>query len=153
MLRNKQQNKALHLLVGELNISSEMKEELVYQFTNGRETSSSKMLVNECQSLINHLNHIKNGTSATNRKVSNHSVSRMSREDKDKCQKMRRKILSIFHEMGWKKQGQLDWTRINEWLLTRGYLKKALNDYKLAELPKLVSQVEKLLLHHYNGKI
>lgn len=149
MFRNKQQNKALHALITDLGIDQETKEELVYQFTKGRESSSSKMLVFECQALINHLNVLKNEAHATNRRVTNQTV---SSADKAKSQKMRRKILSTCHEMNWRKNGALDWPRINAFLLKSGYLQKPLNDYTAQELPKLVTQFDQVLKSYYDEK-
>lgn len=142
MLRNKNQNITLHKLVGDLKIDTEMKSDLVRQYTNGRETSSAKMLVNECQALINHLIVVKNGSgSAPGTKIKAY--------EKTPENVMRRKILSICHEMNWKIGQQLDWSRINFWLDKYGYLHKDLNDYTLAQLPKLVTQFENLLKSHY----
>lgn len=139
MYRNKQQNTILHKLLGDLNIDKETKSDLVMQFTQERETSSSKMLVSECQALINHLNIIKNGPVQKNHASEQNTVQN----------KMRRKILSICHEMNWKLGQQLDWERINFWLQKYGYLHKDLNKYTEAELPKLVTQFENLLQSYY----
>lgn len=139
MYRNQSQNKRLHQLIGELNIDNEQKEELVYQYTNGREKSSAKMLMNECQSLINYLDLIKKGN----------TPKQQESKEITPAQRMRRKILSICHEMGWKQNGAIDWDRLNGWLSKSGYLKKDLNDYTEAELPKLVTQFEQLLKSHY----
>lgn len=131
MLRTPDQNRQLHTLLGKLSIDAEVKQELVYEFTAGRETSSSKMEVKECQALINHLNHIvKHGG--------------------DKTDKQRKKILSICYEMNWTVEGgRIDWPRLNAFLLKSGYLKKELNTYTAKELPKLVSQFENLLKSYY----
>lgn len=130
MIRNAQQNKRLHLLIGELNIDKEAKQDMVYQFTNKRETSTAKMNVVECQNMINHLAQLK-------------------KQAVDKKDRMRKKILSICHEMQWTLNGQIDWKRLNEFLNKSGYLHKPLNDYTLAELPKLVTQFENLLKSYY----
>lgn len=132
MIRTLEQNAVLHKLLGELGIEPELKSELVFQYTNGRTERSSQMNVEECQALINHLNHIKKEV-------------RPDKEDK-----MRKKILSICHEMNWKTpQGKIDWDRLNNWMLKYGYLKKRLNEYSFTELPTLVTQFESLLRTYY----
>lgn len=62
-----------------------------------------------------------------------------------KAQAMRRKIIALCHEMGWKNtDGTINMTRVNAYCTQRGYLKKPLNDYTTRELPKLVTQFENL---------
>lgn len=143
MYRNNKQNAALHSLIGELNIDTEQKEELVYQYTNGRTTSSSKMLIDECQSLINHLNAIKKGMTP--------------RPDKWKENienVMRRKILAICHELQWTKGGKVDLPRLDDWLIKSGMYHKKLNDLTAKELPSQITQLEKVLQSSYaKGKI
>lgn len=142
MLRNKQQNTHLHALLNELSIDKETKEDLVYQYTNKRERSSSKMLVAECQALINYLRHLKQNTVDVVKKA--RPVLENTPENK-----MRRKVLSLFHELNWKANQTLDWNRINAWMDKFSYLHKPLNAYKPNELPKLITQVEQLLKTHY----
>lgn len=137
MFRTKQQNSRLHALITQLNIDAETKEELVHKFTSGRTTSSSKMLVTECQSMINNLDAMTKGYT---KNIANENTPE---------NKMRRRILSICHEMGWKKEGVLDWEKINAFLLKSGYLHKSLNEYTAKELPKLVTQFEQLLKSFY----
>lgn len=62
-----------------------------------------------------------------------------------KGQAMRRKIIALCHEMGWKNtDGTINMTRVDAYCTQRGYLKKALNHYTTRELPKLVTQFERL---------
>ncbi len=131
MVRTAQQNSRLHLLLGKLNVEKETKEDLVYQFTSGRETSSSKLEFKECQALIDHLG-------------------RLTKQTFDSGDKMRKKILSVVHELGWETpSGKIDWKSLNEYLLKFGYLHKTLNDYEYKELPTLVTQFENLLRTEY----
>ena len=134
MLRNNTQNSRLHLLIGQLNIDKESKEDLVYQFTSGRETSSSKLEFKECQALIDHLGSL-------------------TKESFGPGDKMRKKILSIVHELGWETPtGRIEWKSLNEYLAKYGYLHKALNDYEYNELPTLVTQFENLLRTEYANR-
>ena len=141
MLRNNTQNKRLHALVTKLNLDDEIKAELVYKFTGTRETSTSKMEVEECQALINHLQVASKNISPAIPK--GHGTG-------DKADKMRKKILSICYEMNWTDdKGKINWKTLNDYILKYGYLHKELKEYKEAELPILVTQFEKLLKQYY----
>lgn len=114
----------------------DLKEAIVSGFTNGRTEHISSMHPAEFTAFIRHLqSNLPNADAADN---------------------MRRKIISLAHEMGWYKTdttGKLlfkngkpiiDVPRIDGWCKTYGYLKKSLNSYEYAELPKLVSQFTKV---------
>jgi hypothetical protein len=145
-LRNKQQNARLHSLITKLGIDAEGKEELVYQFTAERETSSAKMEVRECQALINHLEIMAGQSTA---RIVN-TKGRAMGQTYDLMDRMKKKILSICHELGWElPSGKIDWHRLNAYLLKYGYLHKGLNEYKYEELPTLVTQFENLQRSQY----
>lgn len=137
MIRNVKQNRQLWAVVNQLKIDKEQVEELAYQYSNGRTKSTRELEVMEFQRLVNHLNSIKVGEVTIKPKEVN------------KADKMRKKILSICHEMNWKQHQKLDWARINDFLKKSGYLHKVLNDYTESELPKLVTQFEQLLKSYY----
>lgn len=134
MIRNLSQNKRLHGLLGKLSISKEVKEELVFQFTSERTTHTKDMNIPECQALINFLSV---------------QVGEANKKIQTPDDKMRKKILSLCYEMHWTVKGKLDWERINNWMLKYGYLHKPINEYKVNELPKLVSQFENQLKSFY----
>lgn len=145
MLRNKQQNKRLHGLLNELKLEADeladFKKQKALHYSNGRTDSTSKLLVHECQALINELGVVRPTVRKEREKAA---------QELDPSNKMRRKILSICREMGneWF-NGSYNWPKINAWLEKFGYLHKGLNDYTEAELPKLVTQFESLLKSHY----
>ena len=116
MIRTILQNGQLHVLLNKLKIDAEGKAGMVSQYTNGRTDRSSKMTIDECQLLINQLNHDaspRNGES----------------------DKLRKKIISMCHEMGWELEGgKADMNRINQFCIKTGYLHKGLNDYQYDEL-------------------
>lgn len=141
MLRNKKQNNQMWAMASELKMDKEIISDLAYQFSNSRTTSSRELTTSEFQSLLNHLTAIKAGY--TNKQV------KPTEQTQSIDNKMRRKILSICHEMNWKENNQLDWKRINAFILKSGYLHKALNSYTEAELPTLVTQFETLLKSYY----
>lgn len=142
MLRTINQNRQLHALVNKLGINKETKEELVYEYTKGRSSSSADLNLDECQALINNLNHMARNSVQV-------KPTPKPKLEKSAENKMRRKILSICHEMRWKEGNNLDWKRINGWLLKYGYLHKPLNDYTAKELPTLITQFEQLLKEFY----
>jgi len=122
MLRTVQQNNKLYFLLQKLGIDTELKQEMVYRFTNGRTGKSSEMNRNECQAMINELSN-----SPT-----------IGKEDK-----MRKKIISLFRKMGYTtNDNKINMSAVESWVLKYGYLKKPLNKYRYNELPKLVSQAE-----------
>lgn len=64
--------------------------------------------------------------------------------------KMRKKIISMAHDMGWqyynesKRKMCADIKAINSWCEKYGFLHKSLDSYTYAELPTLVSQFEQV---------
>lgn len=54
----------------------------------------------------------------------------------------RRKIISMFHKMGYQIDGKIDMGRLNNWCVSHGHLHKELMSYKGADLTKLVTQAE-----------
>jgi len=65
-----------------------------------------------------------------------------------KADKMRKKILSMAHEMNWRVNGKVNMKAIDTWCRNYSYLKKSLDRYTYKELPKLVSQFESVY-HHF----
>jgi hypothetical protein len=95
------------------------------------------MKYGEAQALIAHLKSLDPRAKATDR--------------------MRNKILSMAHEMGWNltpgpspqerggmQKPKIDMAHVNAWCTRHGYLHKPLDDYTHSELPKLVSQFEEV---------
>lgn len=141
MLRTLSQNKQLHAIKSSLNIEQEQHEELVYHYTNGRTSKSSQMTSHECQALINHLNAVKKGTVTDNGRTRTTTM--------DGKEKMRRKLISICHEMKWRVNGKADVEALNCWLLKFGKYKKVLNQLTEAELPETLTQFENVLKTYY----
>lgn len=141
MQRTISQNNRLYALLSRLRVDKETQDGLVFEYTKGRSKSSKDMTIPECQALINNLQHMVNQIST--------NTPPPVRPTNDASNKMRRKILSICHEMRWTINGHLDWKRINDFLIKSGYLHIPLNAYKQEELPKLVTQFEQLLKTYY----
>lgn len=126
MYISKDQNRILHMLLTQTGMMHN-KAILVNCASNGRTESSRSLTVDEAQYLISYLRSLPN-------------------KEADQANRMRRKIISMAHEMGWHvlvgDRWVADLTRINNWMMKSSYLKKRLNDYKYNELPKLVTQFE-----------
>lgn len=114
-----EQLRNLHGLLNRTGLMEE-KETLVLSFSGGREKSSRGLTYQEAGALITHLKSL------------------------DGSHKMRRKIISMAHELGWKIPGtkKINMEAINTWCKTYGYGKKELNEYTEQELPKLVTQFQ-----------
>lgn len=104
-------------------------------YSNGRTDHVSELYLPEASELIKFL--------------LNHSGNQIT-----PAEKMRRKILSMAHHMGWQKPGisaVVDIARINAWCQKFGYLHKPLNNYKTNELPQLISQFERVYKSFLKG--
>lgn len=117
-------NKQLHGLLNKSGLSTQ-KESLVHSYTNGRSISSKDLTNDEAKNMIGYLNGVVNVESFASNK-------------------MRRKIISMAHEMHWHLPGtqKIDMVRLNDWCVKFGYMKKELNKHAYKELPTLVFQFE-----------
>lgn len=114
----------VNTLVSKLHLSKEQKGIIIAGFTGGRSSSSKDLTSAEGIEVIRHLKSMD--------------------PDEKKADKMRRKLISMAHELHWHKPGTaiIDMRKVDGWCKKFGYLKKGLNSYTLAELPKLVTQFE-----------
>jgi hypothetical protein len=132
MKATKSQIKVLHAALVRRGIL-DMKAAIVSDHTKGRTEHSSDMKYNEMKDLIDSLNAGHNVR---------HSV------DKEACNKMRRRILSMCFTIGWTRYSlmrlkqEVDYGILHTWMIKYSYLHKALNEYTYDELPKLVTQFE-----------
>lgn len=115
-------NKQLYGLLNKTGLTSQ-KAALVAGFTNGRSESTKDLTNDEARQMIRFLNDT----------IGNQDIS---------SNKMRRSIIAMAHEMGWHipDTSKINMDSINNWCLKYSYLKKPLNSYTHAELPKLVTQ-------------
>ena len=111
-----------------LGIDSETKQDLVSQYTNGRETKSSEMHFTECQALINDLRAKVNEVSP-----------QFKREDRQ-----RKKVIALLCKIGYVKNDKPDMNRINDWCYKYGNGHTSLTGHKGAELNKLVTQADNM---------
>jgi hypothetical protein len=142
--------KQLYAIIKKLNASGAniTKEDLVREFTSGRTTSASEMQPNEWRNMIGALNG-KIKTSAP-----------VPRPETSPLQKMRGRLLVIFHELASKKpevwgkhigdNGKANVPEIEDCLMRIGCFKKPqLNDYNKKELAALISQFDNILIKEY----
>lgn len=127
-----QQNKIIHSLLNQLGLMPQ-KANLVLSFTNQRTESSKEMHPIEALEFIKWLtNETKN--------------------EAEKANQMRRKILAKAHRIKWEfPNGKVDVKRVNDWCITKSYLKKPFNQYTFKELPQLVSQFEIVYQYYLNN--
>lgn len=116
-----QQNKMLHGLLNKTGLMAD-KANIINGITKGRTESSKDLSFDEARLMINWLQSQDNTI--------------------DGAVKMRRKIISMAHEMHWHLPytQRVDMLRLNGWCEKFGYLHKKLNDYTYKELPTLVTQ-------------
>ena len=126
---NKSQLGAFHAILRKMGMheDKEYKQNLVIDYSKGRATSSKDLYYQEAKMLIDDLNRAMGKT-----------------DDEIRADNMRKKIIAITRSAGWEKDGNADIDRINNFCRSRGYIKKGFNQYTYNELPKLVTQFEKV---------
>lgn len=120
---NRAQLICINVLMRKLGLETQSKT-LVDSFTNKRSTSRADLYFDEAIDLIKWL--------------------KSQDPEEKKAEVMRRKMISLAHEMNWRVSGtfKVDMRRLDDWCVRYGYLHKKLNQYLYKELPKLVSQFE-----------
>lgn len=115
------QNKTVHALFHSTGLMHH-KKTIVGGISFGRTESCKELTVEEASHLIEYL--------------------KAQEKDNAQAQKMRRKIISMAHQLHWHLPGtqKIDMERVNNWCTQYGYGHKKLNDYTYPELPKLVTQ-------------
>ena len=117
------------------------RREIVFDITNGRTNNSSDMNTQETIEMIDYVRDYAKGE-------------QLDSDDFVQGDTMRKKILSLSIQYGWsrydrlKKKRIVDFEKLDAWMLKYSYLKKKMNQYKYAELPKLVSQFKEFV-HKY----
>lgn len=114
------------------------KIDYIVDVTNGRSQSSKDLTDQEYSSLMNILKKEAEPIQVKYNEAGN---------------RMRKKILSICHELGMHLQGttKIDMQAVNKLCRDRGMFKKDLNKHSNAELPKLVTQFEAILNSYYKS--
>jgi len=135
MEATKGQIRVFHAILAKRGIA-DMKPQLVSSQCDGRTEHASELSVTEMSELIKRLQLEPD--------IRLDSV-------KEAENRMRRRILSLCYTIGWtvldksKGKHEVDWEKLNAWLIKYGYLHKLLNDYTYNELTKLVTQFENFI--------
>ena len=105
---------------------NDQKDAIVASFTNNRTTSRAALTMDEATAMIKYL--------------------KSEDPEEKKAEVMRRKIISLAHEMNWRipNTKKVDMRRIDDWAVKYGHQHKKLNQYLYHELPMLVSQFEEV---------
>ena len=145
----KQQITAIQTIINkDANLKS-AKEDIIMEASKGRTISVKELTFPEAKELVSALMKIQPA-----KKI----------DKDDPCHKMRGKILSHAHTLGWHKKDKdgitirdpatqkpkIDFDRVNEWCTKFGYLHKRIDKYTYSELPTLVSQFENVVNNYLN---
>lgn len=131
MKRTTHQNKQLYSLLNELNITGDIKADMVLTFTNGRTEKSSEMSKDECQRMIDKLSEL---------------TSRNAKQKNRETQHLRRNVFSLFYELNWIDSSMTaseKLTIINNWIIQRTKTgKNDINQLSADELKTLITQLQ-----------
>jgi len=136
MKRTNEQNRRLHALLNQTGLMDE-KAELVKSFSAIGSLSSKDLLIDEATRLIKYLEetlHVRSSVPVA-------PVNNLSELDKEGNQ-MRRKMFALGYEMNWGKDQHTVKARLDDWCISRGEFKKALNKHSYKELARLITQFE-----------
>lgn len=121
-----------NILLSELGLRDH-KESIVYQFSNGRETSTKGLTITEASKMLKYLSAF------------------------DPCDKMRRKVFALAYEAGiiygeTPEDKKMNEVKLNQFLNKKGAVKKNINKMNKPELIKTVNLFESILKHNENSK-
>ncbi len=128
---NKGQISAIHALLNKMGKSGdkEFKADLVRQFTEGRETSTTKLSWKEAKDMIV-------------------SLTKITEPKQDAADKKRKLLIAYAHQMRWENDtGAVDMERVDNWCIKYGQYHKDLMSHDVAELSHLIVQMEKAFRH------
>ena len=113
---------------------TEQKEDLAFSFSDGRTEHLSDMDYTQTQAMVKYLNNYLG-------------------QDGNPADKMRRKILSIAHELNWELPGshRIDIARVNNWCIAHTGAKKPLDGLSLSELNKAVTGITNYYMQYLKG--
>jgi hypothetical protein len=119
------QIKCINSLLSKLHLR-ERKTELVLGSSGGRTQSTKELTLDEAKALISYL--------------------KSNDPEELKAEVMRKKMISLAHEMNWHLPGtnKVDMKRLDGWCKSFSSLKKSLNNHTYKELPALITQFQKV---------
>lgn len=138
MLSYDKQRKAFWALVRAMALTETERQTIVYTFNERGTTHFSELNPSERRQVLEYLRY-----EADKRGVDT---------DRAKADRMRKKVIAKV--ASYLEQDTLDMNAVNAFVFAKGYLKKPLMQYKSTELPKLVTQMGKILesKHEQNRK-
>lgn len=128
----KDQIKKARTLIAKAGLTEENKRDLVYSFSNGQTESLTAMGYEDTQALFTHLEQLVG-------------------QPPSEADKMKRKILSLAHEMHWEIPGaaKVDMKRVNDWCESK--FNALLDDLYYLDLVKAVSAFNQVYLKYLKG--
>jgi hypothetical protein len=134
MKKTYEQLRHIHALLRQSGIDKEGKEDMVMSITGGRAKSCAELEYQEAAQMVRLLQ-----ANATPKAFQVNPL----------LDKKRKKVLSMFHEMGYCKPGtrRLDMDRVQAIIVKYGFKHCELNNYTLEELSKLIEQIKKMRDH------
>jgi len=109
------------------------RHDYAWRHSNGRTESTKELTGEECHSIIMEL-------------VDEYGIT-VESADSDR---MRKKIISMAHQIGWTLNGKADMQRIEVWCVNKGPYHKPLNGHTHEELTVLVSVFQKIYKQYIN---
>ena len=113
------------------------RSELIHQFTAGRKSGLKDLTYFEYAEFLSWISRTFQSNNPT--------VEQSNNPLEEKSNQMRRKIIALFHKMGYKLEGsdKINMKRVNDWCIKYGHKHVELNAYNYNELCALLTQAEK----------
>lgn len=129
MKRTLTQNRYLHKLIGDLNLSIDVKKELVFQYSGNRTESSSELTYEECNDLIEQLEK---------------QLKTKNRQQRIYMQDQRRNVFKLMYDIALIDGAMTTENKlkvINAWISNKLNINKSLSQLNKNEVDKLVRQL------------
>ena len=114
---------------------------IIYEWSNGRTRDLNDYTEDELTNVVQYLRKLWEAKPQS------------EKVQLEQMQTMRKKFYSFCHLLNWKKNGRLDYKRINNWLKKSSTYKKPIDDHNFNELAFLVTQITMVYKSQGNAKI
>jgi hypothetical protein len=141
------QSKRMHFLLNELGLM-DVKADYCFEASKGRTWHSSELNVDEAKFIISKLQTKYDERTTVTPAVIEAPTDAV--KEANKCNKLRRTIISKYREMGYNKNGKADMDRIKASVLD--HWKKDFNSYDAKELGKILNVLSQTWLPHFYKK-
>lgn len=121
------------------------RSELIIQFTEAKKNRLSDLTYFEYAEFLRWLNLTFQTNNPTIHSEAFPTIQPSNNPLYERSNQMRRKIIALFHKMGYKLDGtdKINLKRVNDWCVKYGHKHVELNAYDYSELCLLLTQVEK----------